>query len=140
MQGTPYIYQGEELGMTNVPFTSIDQYNDIESINAYNNPAGRGLVSKDEMIKYLNLRSRDNARTPMQWDSNVNAGFSEAKPWLSVNPNYTEINAEKAVGDPDSVFKYYKKLINLRKEKPWEAFAVSKLPHLCRECSYRIRM
>ena len=115
MQGTPYIYQGEELGMTNAPFAVIDDYRDLESINAYNAYALRDqIVSKAEMLRYLALKSRDNARTPMQWNSGPNAGFSTNSPWIMVNPNYREINAEKQA-QPGSVFSYYQSLIRLRK-------------------------
>lgn len=116
MQGTPYIYQGEELGMTNAGFTSIDQYRDIESINAYHEIVDGGIAGEDYMMECLRFKSRDNARTPMQWDSSVNAGFTEGTPWIEVNPNYTGINARAALADKDSIFYYYKKLIGLRKE------------------------
>lgn len=116
MKGTPYIYQGEELGMTNIYFKSIDEYNDIESINAYNDLVSKGEVTKEKMMSYLNHKSRDNARTPMQWSKEKNAGFSTGKPWMKVNPNYVKINAEDEAYDAKSVFNYYKKLISLRKE------------------------
>jgi oligo-1,6-glucosidase len=115
MQGTPYVYEGEELGMTNGHFTSIDQYEDLESINIY-----RELVEQDKMIdgptmlKYLANMSRDNARTPMQWDASQNAGFTKGTPWYALNPNYKEINAEDALKDKESVFYHYQKLIQLR--------------------------
>lgn len=115
MQGTPYIYEGEELGMTNVHYTKLDQYEDLESLNAYHEFVDdEKIVSKDDMLKYLSYKSRDNARTPMQWDQNKNSGFSSVKPWFALNPNYSEINARKQIEDPDSVFSYYKKLIELR--------------------------
>ncbi|MFD0048024.1 alpha-glucosidase [Actinomycetes bacterium NPDC127524] len=116
MQGTPYIYQGEEIGMTNVAFDTIDEYRDIETLNAYNELVGEGKMSKEEMMSAIYARSRDNARTPVQWDSSEYAGFTSGKPWIDVNPNYTEINAEKAMEDKDSIFYYYQKLISLRKE------------------------
>ena len=116
MKGTPYIYQGEELGMTNIYFNSIDEYNDIESINAYNELVGSGKVSKEKMMSYLRYKSRDNARTPMQWSDDENAGFTTGKPWMTINPNYVKINAQNEVSDSNSVFNYYKKLIKLRKE------------------------
>jgi len=116
LQGTPYIYQGEELGMTNAPFADLDDYRDLESINAYN-----ALVleekrfTKEQMLTFMQLKSRDNSRTPMQWNSSANAGFSNGKPWIMVNPNYREINAEEQIARADSVFKFYQKLIQLRK-------------------------
>lgn len=114
MKGTPYIYQGEELGMTNAHFTRIEQYRDIESINAYHeNVEQRGLEA-DKMLLYLQKVSRDNARTPMQWDTSSNAGFTEGTPWIEVNSNYKEINAEQELADKDSVFNYYRHLIELR--------------------------
>lgn len=118
MQGTPYVYQGEELGMTNVPFTSVDQFRDLDSINAYHELVDdQKVFSHEEMMRYLCCKSRDNARTPFQWDDSENAGFTTGTPWIMVNPNYTEINAKKQLADPDSVFHYYQKLIRLRKEK-----------------------
>ena len=116
MQGTPYIYQGEELGMTNAGFTSLDQYRDIESINAYHEIVDGGIAGDDYMMECLRFKSRDNARTPMQWNSSINAGFTEGNPWIEVNPNYTSINAEGALADENSTFYYYKKLIGLRKQ------------------------
>ena len=118
MQGTPYVYQGEELGMTNVPFASIDQFRDLDSINAYRELVEEQHVfTAEEMMRYLCRKSRDNARTPFQWDDSAYAGFSAVEPWIMVNPNYKEINAKKQVDDPESVFNYYRKLIALRKEK-----------------------
>ncbi|MGN0399523.1 MAG: alpha-glucosidase [Blautia sp.] len=114
MQGTPYVYQGEELGMTNVPFQSLDDFRDIESIQAYREYVDSGIIDKEDMMRFLCYKSRDNARTPMQWNSGKNAGFSEGTPWIMVNPNYKEINAEEQVNRADSVFNYYKKLIELR--------------------------
>ena len=116
MKGTPYIYQGEELGMTNIHFNSIDEYNDIESINAYNDLVGSGKVSSEKLMSYLRYKSRDNARTPMQWSNDENAGFSTGKPWMTINPNYVKINAQEEINNDNSVFNYYKKLIKLRKE------------------------
>lgn len=115
MKGTPYIYQGEELGMTNVDFKEIEEYRDIESINAFHELTGAGRVSEEEMLRYLRAKSRDHARTPMQWDDTENAGFTSGTPWIKVNPNYTEISAKREVGDPESVYSFYKKLIELRK-------------------------
>mgnify|MGYP000013668705 FL=1 len=117
MQGTPYVYQGEELGMTNVPFASVDEFKDIESINAYHEYVESGLISKEDMMRYLCYKSRDNARTPMQWNDQENAGFTTGTPWIKVNPNYVEINAEEEVKRADSVFSYYKKLIALRHQE-----------------------
>ncbi|MBQ4522830.1 MAG: alpha-glucosidase [Lachnospiraceae bacterium] len=116
MQGTPYIYQGEELGMTNSKFT-LEQYRDIETINMIKDRRERGY-SDDSILASLYAKSRDNARTPMQWDDSFNAGFTTGTPWLDVNPNYKEINAKSQMNDPDSIFSYYKKLIALRKEYP----------------------
>ena len=115
MQGTPYIYQGEEIGMTNANFKSIDKYRDVESLNYYNILKDKG-ISEEETIKILNERSRDNARTPMQWDSGKYASFSENTPWIDVCENYTEINVCNSKKDEDSILYYYKELIRLRKE------------------------
>ncbi|EEX93065.1 trehalose-6-phosphate hydrolase [Vibrio orientalis CIP 102891 = ATCC 33934] len=116
MQGTPYIYQGEEIGMTNPGYTSIEQYRDVESTNMYDIMVKQQGVSHDEMIAILAQKSRDNSRTPMQWNSEAHAGFSQGQPWLEVASNYPDINAEKAVADDDSVFYFYQQLIKLRKE------------------------
>ena len=116
MQGTPYIYQGEELGMTNTVFNSVKDFRDLESINAYNELTEKGVISAEELFPKICHKSRDNARTPMQWDDTENAGFTTGTPWIDVNPNYTEINAKEQVEREDSVFNYYKKLISLRKE------------------------
>ncbi len=118
MKGTPYIYQGEELGMTNAHFENLDDYRDIESINAYHQYVDNGILTDDEMMRYLKEISRDNARTPMQWDDSDQAGFTTGTPWIKVNENYKEINAKNALADPDSVFYYYQKLIRLRHEMP----------------------
>jgi oligo-1,6-glucosidase len=118
MQGTPYVYQGEELGMTNIYLADISEVNDIDSVNAYHEMTGAGLVTEEDMMRYINLKGRDNARTPMQWDDSANAGFTTGTPWLKVNPNYTTINAKAELEDPDSIFHYYQKIIALRKEKP----------------------
>ncbi|MBP3969955.1 alpha,alpha-phosphotrehalase [Bacillus sp. WL1] len=114
LQGTPYIYQGEEIGMTNPKFESIEQYRDVESLNIYDIKREEGL-SKEEIIGILKQKSRDNSRTPMQWNEEVNGGFTTSTPWISVAENFTEINVEKALEDKDSVFYHYKKLIELRK-------------------------
>ena len=116
MRGTPYIYQGEELGMTNFPFEDLSQFRDIESLNAYQELTDKGLVSHEKMMSYLRCKSRDHARTPMQWTDGKEAGFTTAVPWIGVNPNYIEINAKKELTDQNSVFHYYKKLIELRKK------------------------
>ena len=115
-KGTPYIYQGEEIGMTNVKFPSIEYYNDIEALNMYNERISLGY-SEDEVMKSLYAKGRDNARTPMQWDSSENGGFSTKKPWLMVNDNYTDINVERDIKAPWSIFAYYQKLIRLRKSE-----------------------
>ena len=116
MEGTPYIYQGEELGMTNIRLP-IEEYNDIEIRNQYAERMARGDREEDVMAA-IHARGRDNARTPMQWSTQPYAGFSTVKPWLTVNPNYTQINAQAALADPDSVFYHYQKLIALRKRYP----------------------
>ncbi|HDR8484411.1 TPA: alpha,alpha-phosphotrehalase [Bacillus cereus] len=114
LQGTPYIYQGEEIGMTNPKFESIEQYRDVESLNIYDIKREEGL-SKEEIIGILKQKSRDNSRTPMQWNEEMNSGFTTSTPWISVAENFTEINVEKALEDKESVFYHYKKLIELRK-------------------------
>lgn len=114
-QGTPYIYQGEEIGMTNVRFEDISEYRDIETLNMYNEKIRQG-VPVETIMKSIYAKGRDNARTPMQWDASDNAGFTEGTPWIRVNPNYKEINVENALKDRNSVFYYYQKLIKLRKE------------------------
>ena len=116
MRGTPYIYQGEELGMTNAHYTDISQYCDVESLNYYKILLSQGKT-KEEALKILSAKSRDNSRTPMQWSAGKNAGFSNGEPWLGVPENYTEINAEKEIKEADSIYSFYKKLIELRKEK-----------------------
>lgn len=118
MQGTPYIYQGEELGMTNVPFERLENFRDIESIHAYEEFVGKNLIQPEDMMRYLCYKSRDNARTPMHWDDSENAGFTTGTPWIMVNPNYREINVKEQLSREDSVFHYYQKLIRLRKENP----------------------
>jgi len=128
LQGTPYIYQGEELGMTNTPFADIGDYRDLESINAYNTlVAGEKRIAQADMLRYLRLKSRDNARTPMHWNGGRNAGFSTGTPWIMVNPNYNEINAEEQMRRTDSVFAYYKKLIQLRRQMDIITFGDYKL-------------
>lgn len=115
MHGTPYIFNGEEIGMTNCPVKKIDEVEDIESVNMYHERLAQGY-DKDELIYAINVKGRDNARRPMQWDATENAGFSKTKPWLAVNPNYQEINVKKALADPDSIFYTYQELISLRHE------------------------
>ena len=116
MQGTPYVYQGEELGMTNCPFNTLDNLRDLESINAFHELTEQGKMTEEDMMAAIGYKGRDNARTPMQWDDSAYAGFSTATPWIMVNPNYTKINARDQVNREDSVFKYYQKLIKLRHE------------------------
>ncbi|WP_332693553.1 glycoside hydrolase family 13 protein [Halalkalibacter lacteus] len=116
MQGTPYIYQGEELGMTNVRFESIEEYNDIEIQNMYREKVVEGNEDHQKVMEAIYVKGRDNARTPIQWNDSENAGFTTGTPWLKVNPNYKEINAKKALEDKDSIFFYYQQLIKLRKE------------------------
>ena len=114
MQGTPYIYQGEEIGMTNTAY-DISEYRDIETLNMYRERKGKG-IPEEKIMASIHAQSRDNARSPMQWDTTANAGFTSGTPWMKVNPNYTEINGAAALKDPDSIFYYYQKLIRLRKE------------------------
>ena len=116
MQGTPYVYQGEELGMTNCPFNTLENFRDLESINAFHELTEQGKMTEEEMMAAISYKGRDNARTPMQWDDSAYAGFSTTEPWIMVNPNYTKINAKDQVSREDSVFKYYQKLIRLRHE------------------------
>ena len=116
LQGTPYIYQGQELGMTNVQYP-LEDYRDIETLGIYRKRQALGY-SEEEILRSIHAKSRDNARTPMQWSGEENAGFSTGKPWMKVNPNYTQINAEQQMGDPDSVFTFYQTLIRLRKTNP----------------------
>jgi oligo-1,6-glucosidase len=118
LQGTPFIYQGEEIGMTNVAFDSIADYNDIETVNMYHELVDEKGKDPQAILKVIHAKSRDNARTPMQWSAGPQAGFTSGKPWLKVNPNYPAINVEQALADPDSIFHYYQKLIRLRKTTP----------------------
>ena len=125
MKGTPYIYQGEEIGMTNTRFSSLEDCRDIEEINAYNQyVVEHKMVPAGTMLRCFDTVGRDNARTPMQWNGSANAGFTTGTPWIPVNPNYTQINAEAALADPDSVFYYYQKLIALRHENPIIVYGV----------------
>jgi oligo-1,6-glucosidase len=116
-RGTPYVYQGEELGMTNHPFEAAGDFRDIESLNYYAEAVRLG-APPEYVLPGIALGSRDNARTPMQWDDSVNAGFSESGPWIAVNPNYREINAAEQIADPDSVFHHFRRLIQLRHDEP----------------------
>ena len=118
MQGTPYVYQGEELGMTNAPFGSLEDYRDLESINAWHDLSARGVLPEEELRAAIAYKSRDNARTPFQWDDSANAGFTTGTPWIMVNPNYVSINAKEQLCRADSVFHYYQKLIALRRRSP----------------------
>ncbi|MGL4972543.1 MAG: glycoside hydrolase family 13 protein [Culicoidibacterales bacterium] len=117
MQGTPYIFQGEEIGMTNVRFATIEEYDDIETLNMYAERIAQGYTN-EEIMTSIYAKGRDNARTPMQWSNAAHGGFTQGTPWLTVNPNYTEINVEQALADPTSVFYHYQRLIALRKANP----------------------
>lgn len=130
MRGTPYIYQGEELGMTNAYYTSIDQYRDVESLNYYRIMLENGKTQR-EALNILGQRSRDNGRTPMQWDHTPRAGFTTGTPWIGLPDNYRTINAEAELADEDSIFYFYQKLIRLRKELP--VIAEGRIQFLCPE-------
>jgi oligo-1,6-glucosidase len=117
-RGTPYVYQGDELGMANAPFKSIDDYRDIETLNAYAEAAAGGDVDLDALLRGMGRMSRDHARTPFQWDASAGAGFTSGTPWIAINPDHTEINAAAQVGEPTSVFEYYRRLIELRHSEP----------------------
>ncbi|AST94437.1 glucohydrolase [Sutcliffiella cohnii] len=116
MQGTPYIYQGEEIGMTNVRFEAIEEYNDLEIHNMYREKVTEGGEDHQKVMESIYVKGRDNARTPMQWDESPNGGFTTGTPWIKVNPNFEQINAKQALADSNSIFYYYQKLIKLRKE------------------------
>ena len=116
MKGTPYVYQGQELGMTNCPWESLDEINDIESLGNVRQHMANGLLTEEEAVEVMRRTSRDNARTPMQWDDSDCAGFTTGKPWLKINPNYQSVNAAEELKRDDSVFHYYQKLISLRKQ------------------------
>ncbi|MDQ0191877.1 glycoside hydrolase family 13 protein [Paenibacillus wynnii] len=118
LKGTPYIYQGEEIGMTNVKFSVLEDYQDIETHNMYREKVTEGGADHETILNAIHVKGRDNARTPMQWNASANAGFTEGTPWLKLNPNYNEINVEQALADPESIFYYYQQLIKLRKENP----------------------
>ena len=124
MKGTPYIYQGEELGMTNYPFKSIDECRDIEILNAHKELVGGGRMLEEDLMDGIRAKGRDNARTPMQWDDTKEAGFTTGKPWIGVNPNYKIINAKAELEDKTSVFYYYQKLIQLRRNSQWSDIIV----------------
>ncbi|SEG38904.1 alpha-glucosidase [Paenibacillus sp. UNC499MF] len=126
LEGTPYIFQGEEIGMTNVAFDLIGDYRDVETINYYKQAQLLGKP-QDEIMKAIWKKSRDNARTPMQWDDTANAGFTTGEPWMKVNRNYREINADAAAADPDSIYHYYRNLIALRKKHPVAVYGEYKL-------------
>ncbi len=116
MKGTPYIFQGEEIGMTNISLATIDEYEDIETLNMYREKIAEGWTD-EKLMESIHAKSRDNARTPMQWTDGLNAGFTSGTPWFAVNPNYKQINVEAALRNPDSIFYHYQKLVRLRKEK-----------------------
>jgi glycosidase len=120
MQGTPFIYQGEELGMSNARFSTISDYVDVETINAYQDLViDRAFLSEESFLKSASIFGRDNVRTPMQWDASLNAGFSSGKPWLPLCKNYKEVNADKQIDDKDSVYNFYRSLIQLRKDSEY---------------------
>ena len=114
MKGTPYIYQGEELGMTNIRLEDINDYRDIELLNMYKDRISKGYTH-EEIMESIYAKGRDNGRTPMQWDNSENAGFTTGTPWLAINKNYTEVNAKQCLEDENSIFHHYRKLINIRK-------------------------
>jgi oligo-1,6-glucosidase len=119
MQGTPYVYQGEEIGMTNAYNLQREDFDDVEIKNAFKYLIDKDhLIDEDTMLKYVHAKGRDNARTPMQWDSTANAGFTTGTPWLKLNDNYDTINVEQALADKSSIFYYYQKLIQLRHDLP----------------------
>jgi oligo-1,6-glucosidase len=117
-QGTPYVYQGDELGMANAPFAAIGDFRDIQALNYYAQAAARGDVDLAALLRAMATMSRDQARTPVQWDASANAGFTSGTPWLAVNPDYVTVNAAAQVGEPDSVFEHLRKLIELRHTDP----------------------
>lgn len=121
-QGTPYIYQGDEIGMTNVVFDSIDDYRDVETHNVYREFTTERGMTPQEVLHLIHVKGRDNARTPMQWDESPNAGFTIGTPWIKVNPNYKSINAKQARADQNSIFHYYRRLTTLRRDNPIVAY------------------
>jgi len=122
LRGTPFIYQGEEIGMTNINFESLSDFDDIETRGYIKDVQAKEELSESEILKIANYRTRDNARTPMHWTNDKYAGFSESEPWLKMNQNYPEINVEKDLAAEDSVFEYYQKMISLRKQYPVFAY------------------
>lgn len=130
LRGTPYIYQGEEIGMTNPHFKSIEQYRDVESLNHYQILQDKGMT-KEQALMILDVHSRDNSRTPMQWDDSINAGFTTGTPWIQTADNYTEINVKNSLEDKDSIYYYYQKLIQLRKN--YDVIAYGDIKPLLRE-------
>jgi oligo-1,6-glucosidase len=122
LRGTPFIYQGEEIGMTNINFESLNDFDDIETRGYINEVQAKGELSESEILKIANYRTRDNARTPMHWDDSEYGGFSKVEPWLKMNKSYSEINVEKDIASEDSIFKYYQKMISLRKKYPVFAY------------------
>ncbi|WP_117170241.1 glycoside hydrolase family 13 protein [Paraliobacillus sediminis] len=127
LQGTPYIYQGEEIGMTNVQFDSIDEYQDIEILNMYKEKVIEGNEDHDKVMESIYVKGRDNARTPFQWNDSKHGGFTDGEPWIKVNSNYTSVNAEQAVNDENSIYNYYRQLIQLRKTHPIIVYGVYQL-------------
>jgi oligo-1,6-glucosidase len=117
-RGTPYVYQGEEIGMANAPFAGVEDFRDIESLNHYAHTAGAGLADPAAVLRSLRVSSRDNARTPVQWDDGPSAGFTTGEPWIAVNPDHVEVNVAAQRDDPDSVLAHYRRLIALRHSEP----------------------
>ena len=130
LMGTPFIYQGQEIGMTNLYWNDIRKYDDIETINYYNEEISKGS-DKNEIMQKIMTKSRDNARTPMQWDESKYAGFSNIKPWIDVNDNYLSINVLSQLNDKDSILNYYKNMIKLRKK--YEVFINGKFESILDE-------
>ena len=122
LEGTPYIYQGEEIGMTNVYFEDLSHYKDVEILNKWEEIKHTKSLTEEELLYGVHVNGRDNARTPMQWNAGPHGGFTTGTPWLEVNPNYTSINVEEAQKDPGSILNYYKKLLALRKTQPIMAY------------------
>jgi alpha-glucosidase len=135
MQGTPFIYQGQEIGMTNAPFAELDHYNDIQTHNLYHNNRADGM-EHEAIMTLLGAKSRDHSRTPMQWDSSFNAGFTEAWPWLMINPNHDKINVATQQQDPRSVLSFYKQMIWLRKQMDVLVYGTYELQDIGHEAVY----